>query len=387
MRVNATIGGELLDFEAPEAPRYKAAMLVLPGLFQSFEQWRPLTSALAHRGWEIYFLPRGLPPGPSRDMSRDLPQNLSQHPSLDLPQNLSQHPSPDLPQNLSRHPSPDLPQNPSRHPSPDLPQNLSRHPSPDLPQNLSRHPSPDLPQNPSRHPSPDLPQDSAPSLHGSGSEVPEPGRDAGWQDQIDRASRVIDALEDQVVILASDLGAAMTLSLPSEGQKKIIAMALLSPCSPSQLPTPQGRKRSSLLASLGRILGFGSAQPRTSHTMHTARTADTLRTLHPDLDAGASTEAAQLIEDLEDGIDFEPPTASSPGPPTLIFTAHGNSRVETAHTKSFAEGSAVRLARVEIESGPELFSNSQSIADEIQRFLVLALGDKIVEFPDEIFED
>jgi len=47
-----------LYYESPEAGRYRAPILLLPGLFQSFECWRPLTTRLAHRGWELYLLPR-----------------------------------------------------------------------------------------------------------------------------------------------------------------------------------------------------------------------------------------------------------------------------------------------------------------------------------------
>ncbi len=59
MRQRRNVGGLALDFEAPEAGRYMAPILVCPGLFQSLDCWRPLTSMLAHRGWELYFLSRG----------------------------------------------------------------------------------------------------------------------------------------------------------------------------------------------------------------------------------------------------------------------------------------------------------------------------------------
>jgi pimeloyl-ACP methyl ester carboxylesterase len=44
--------------ESPEAARYHAPILILPGLFQSPICWRGFTSILAHRGWEVYVLPR-----------------------------------------------------------------------------------------------------------------------------------------------------------------------------------------------------------------------------------------------------------------------------------------------------------------------------------------
>ena len=59
MKQRRNVGGLELEFEAPEAGRYMAPIIVCPGLFQSFDCWRPLTSMLAHRGWEIYFVARG----------------------------------------------------------------------------------------------------------------------------------------------------------------------------------------------------------------------------------------------------------------------------------------------------------------------------------------
>lgn len=44
--------------ESPEAARYHAPILIIPGLFQSAICWRGFTSILAHRGWEVYLLPR-----------------------------------------------------------------------------------------------------------------------------------------------------------------------------------------------------------------------------------------------------------------------------------------------------------------------------------------
>jgi pimeloyl-ACP methyl ester carboxylesterase len=52
------IGGVGLHMESPEAARYFAPILILPGLFQSSICWRGFTSTLAHRGWEVYLLPR-----------------------------------------------------------------------------------------------------------------------------------------------------------------------------------------------------------------------------------------------------------------------------------------------------------------------------------------
>ena len=55
---SVAVGDVVLNMESPEAARYHAPILILPGLFQSPVCWRGLTSILAHRGWEVYLLPR-----------------------------------------------------------------------------------------------------------------------------------------------------------------------------------------------------------------------------------------------------------------------------------------------------------------------------------------
>jgi alpha-beta hydrolase superfamily lysophospholipase len=52
------LGDVVLHMESPEAARYHAPILIVPGLFQSPVCWRGVTSILAHRGWEVYLLPR-----------------------------------------------------------------------------------------------------------------------------------------------------------------------------------------------------------------------------------------------------------------------------------------------------------------------------------------
>jgi pimeloyl-ACP methyl ester carboxylesterase len=45
----------------PEGPRYRAALLFLPGLWSGPDIWRGVASFLAHRGWEGYLLGRAAP--------------------------------------------------------------------------------------------------------------------------------------------------------------------------------------------------------------------------------------------------------------------------------------------------------------------------------------
>jgi len=57
-----TVSNVPVYLEAAEAgTRYFAPILILPGLFQSYVCWRGLTSMLAHRGWDVYVMPRATP--------------------------------------------------------------------------------------------------------------------------------------------------------------------------------------------------------------------------------------------------------------------------------------------------------------------------------------
>jgi len=63
-----SVGNVPVYLEAAEAgTRYFAPILILPGLFQSFVCWRGLTSMLAHRGWDVYVMPRTPPQDPAHD--------------------------------------------------------------------------------------------------------------------------------------------------------------------------------------------------------------------------------------------------------------------------------------------------------------------------------
>lgn len=54
-----SVGGVRLQLETAEAgTRYHAPILIIPGLFQSLACWQGMTSMLAHRGWDVYLLPR-----------------------------------------------------------------------------------------------------------------------------------------------------------------------------------------------------------------------------------------------------------------------------------------------------------------------------------------
>jgi hypothetical protein len=73
MVVRATrVGGVSVFLEMAEGgTRYHAPILILPGLFQSEACWRGITSMLAHRGWDVYVLPRLTTDDSSTDGAQD----------------------------------------------------------------------------------------------------------------------------------------------------------------------------------------------------------------------------------------------------------------------------------------------------------------------------
>lgn len=73
MLVRATrLGGVSVFLEMAEGgTRYHAPILILPGLFQSEACWRGITSMLAHRGWDVYVLPRLTTDDSSADGAQD----------------------------------------------------------------------------------------------------------------------------------------------------------------------------------------------------------------------------------------------------------------------------------------------------------------------------
>lgn len=270
-----SFGDFFLHCETPEAARYRAPMLVLPGLFQSFACWRPMTSMLAHRGWEVYCLTRTMPD-----------------------------------------------------------------------------------------------RDGRPHL-----------LDETWDRARARIARVCTRLGAPAVVLASDLGAALALSLT--GEVPMLALVLFSPSDPTELgaayrrslrpgsaPTPLGLLR--------RLRRPAAAAPTPEVVAHAAlfgpRTAveETL------------PEPRRLLEELQAGLPFE---RADRHPPALVFAAHDDPLVTERHALEFAGGVAAKASRTRLEGRFFAATGAGPIADEVQRFLILTLGDRVVEFPEEVLED
>lgn len=253
-----------LHYEAPEAGRYRAPILVLPGLFQSFECWRLVTSMLAHRGWEVYALTRTMP-----DREGD-PRLL----------------------------------------------------------------------------------------------------DRTWEEARRRVLEVAPRLDERVVLLGADLGAALALSVAEELNP--LALALFAPAAPSHLAAS---RRKATPRRWSERLGL-SRPPAAEAVAAPAAWMAGVPAAH------TSEEPNALLEELERLP--APPTA--PRVPTVVFAPSGDPLVSAQHALGFAAGPQVRASNTAL---PGRFwpRTSAAVADEVHRFLILTLADRVVEFPDEILAD
>jgi len=195
------------------------------------------------------------------------------------------------------------------------------------------------------------------------SEQPDAG---GWQESIDAVITAATTVADRVILFGSDVGAAMAIEACSRAS--VLALALFGPTTPSDA----GR---SYLRSLG-LLGRW-------------RRSDTaLVTVPPRLrrhlwqEADAEKEPKRLIDDLIAGPPFASP---SNHPPAIVFEARGDPLAGAdVHLvrRPYAKTSATA---VEGRWWPSL--GWESVCDEVHRFLVLTLADRVVEFPDEVLAD
>jgi len=267
-----SFGDFFLHCEAPEAARYRAAILVLPGLFQSFACWRPITSMLAHRGWEVYGLTRTMPD-----------------------------------------------------------------------------------------------QGGRPRLV-----------DETWDRARARIIEVSARLGSPLVVLASDLGAALALSLA--GELPLLALALFSPSDPADLGA--GYRRT--LPTNG-PLGLLRALRRPTSAPHTGGVIAHRALLGPHTGGEETTaEPQRLLDELHEGLHFARPDRH---PPALIFASRNDPLVAEKHALSFAASARAKASHTRLDGRFFPHTGGALLADEVQRFLILTLGDRIVDFPDEIAQD
>lgn len=260
------LGRQVVHFEAPESGRYHAPLLLLPGLYQSFGCWRPFTSLLAHRGWELYCLPR-------TTLDEDGEELITE--------------------------------------------------------------------------------------------------DDDWQRCRAKVIEVASQIGDRVILLGADLGAGLALSVVNEVNP--LALALFSPCAPAQLGTAQAKPRGGFFSRLRGGADNSELTPVASPTLLDEKT-------DPD---HLLPEPLPLLRDL--------PTCELNVPrdhaPTIVFNSSNDPLVPQGAPQDFLNHERARTAKTGLNGHwwPAQPA-SVSVADEVHRFLILTLGDRIVEFPDEILE-
>jgi hypothetical protein len=255
-----TVAGRKLWFEAPEAGRYKAPILAMPGLFQSFECWRSLTSMLAHRGWAVYGLGRW-------DWDRD------------------------------------------------------------------------------------------------GDLVPRAGH---WDELVEQAQDVSRALEGSAIVLAADVSAAIAIALARQGLAS--ALALFAPVPPAQAFARAARCR----GWIERWRGPGCNRTRPAGVDA------------PAIAAWGQEEPAGWFDSLEFAVVHD---AGARQAPIAIFEASEDPLVEATAGPAWIGSSTASVASTRLRGRWWPAQQGAAVAAEVHRFLILTLGDRIVEFPEEIFQD
>jgi len=259
------LGDVVLQMEPPEAGRYHAPILLVPGLFQSAECWRPFTSMLAHRGWEVYVLTRQPVDGDDESSA--------------------------------------------------------------------------------------------------------PAHERDWRQTLDAATRAARKLGDKVVLFGADIGASVALSVSATINP--LALALFAPAEPAHVG-----------AALKGSLGFFEKR----------RFAQQAGAILPPAKLGATAPHPQapgaephlLVDDLLGSVTFRRPTQH---PPAIVFAPTDDALVTTDHALSFAGSPHARAARARLIGRWWPMTGWQAACDEVHRFLILTLGDRVVEFPDEIIAD
>jgi len=260
MRETAVAGITLRLDPAEAGGRYLAPILILPGLFQSPACWRGMTSMLAHRGWNVYLLPRPA------------------------------------------------------------------------------------------------------TTDATGSTA------GGWRTALTTAVRVASNLDTKVVVFGADIGASLALGLLADIRP--LALALFAPAEPGHAADAYRKA----LGFFGRMRG--QAGPDVAAPASIAKTAP--RPTDP------GTEPRAFVQDLIFAGDGLRPTTH---PPALVFAPENDPLVAAEHAQSFAATPYAKLARAKLSGRWWPSSRWEPVADEVHRFLILTLADRVVEFPDEVIED
>jgi hypothetical protein len=185
----------------------------------------------------------------------------------------------------------------------------------------------------------------------------------GWEQARTQAFDAVQGLEAGPILFGADVGAALALSLCR--RLGPMAMALFAPCMPTELA---GR----LADSSGLRDKFGRGHEVTAPAGIPP----------PQDDSFGCTESSRLLAELA-SVAFEPPALHAP---TIVFAADGDPLVAAGHSLSFAQGKHAKAAASRL-GGRWWPPDSPEVGDEVHRFLILTLGDRVVEFPEDILDD
>jgi len=258
------IGGIALQTESPEASRYFAPILILPGLFQSYICWRGFTSILAHRGWDVFLLPRA-----PLDDDEEVPETFDQN----------------------------------------------------------------------------------------------------WEESCDAVVRVASNLGEKVIVFGADVGAG--LALATLDRVKPMALGLFAPAEPSKIGAAFGG-------------GMGMLERRRFNKASGPVTAPAAHAQTAYQEADRIAEPRSLVRELIKGVPFSRPEVH---PPAIVFGVDSDPYVESEHSMTFADTQFSKASRSRLNGRWWPSLGWESACEEAHRFLILTLGDRVVDFPDEIIND
>jgi pimeloyl-ACP methyl ester carboxylesterase len=194
----------------------------------------------------------------------------------------------------------------------------------------------------------------------------------GWEVYVlvlDAATRAARQLGDKVVLFGADIGASVALAVSATVNP--LALALFAPAEPAHVGA-------ALKGSLGFFEKRRFAQ-QTGVVLPPAKLGAKIP--HPH---APGAEPRVLIDDLLGAVAFRRPTQH---PPAIVFAPTDDALVAAEHALGFAGSAQAKAARARLTGRWWPMTGWQAACDEVHRFLILTLGDRVVEFPDEIIAD
>ena len=193
--------------------------------------------------------------------------------------------------------------------------------------------------------------------------------DDRFDDVRNKVATVARQLGDRVILFGADVGASVALSLVDE--LPVLALALFAPSAPADL----GRAFQSSLGFRGRRRHARERGPVAAHDGLSPHAIPAEHRL---------VEPRPLIDELTGGMPWSPPAEH---PPAIVFSSRDDPLVAPAQTEPFARSAFAKVSPRALNGRWWPLFGGADVADEVHRFLILTLSDRIVEFPDEILED